>query len=146
MTNEVIKARTKSSGDAAVDGLLAGLGAGLAMAVYLIVAGVLGGESPGLVLSRFAVGEIVSPLVGAISHLATSAIYGAVFGILVHVLPRRLPGWLSGLLYGVMLFMIAQFLILPGTDSPLREFSGAHFAVAHLVFGLGLGLLTHRKR
>ena len=53
MANEVIKTGTKSSGDAAVDGLLAGLGAGIAMAAYLIVAGVLGGESPVLVLSRF---------------------------------------------------------------------------------------------
>ena len=145
MANEVIKARTKSSGDSAVDGLLAGLGAGVAMAGYLVVMGWLSGESVALVFGRFAVGEIVSPLVGALSHLATSAIYGAVFGILVHVLPQRLPSWLSGLFYGAVLFMIAQFLILPGTDSPLREFTEAHFAVAHLVFGLGLGLLTRRQ-
>ena len=42
-----------TAGDAAVDGLLAGAAAGIAMAAYLVVIGLVAGEGPAVVLARF---------------------------------------------------------------------------------------------
>ncbi len=51
--SELLAARQASLGEAAVDGLLAGIGAGAAMAAYLVLAGLLMGEAPGVMLGRF---------------------------------------------------------------------------------------------
>src|SRR3990172_2995110 len=77
-------------GDAAVDGLLAGGGAGVLMAAYLIVAGLVMGETVGVVLGRFDPGQGGAPLVGALAHLATAGVYGVIFGLLGRFAPR---GW-----------------------------------------------------
>ena len=135
-------------GDAAVDGLLAGGGAGLLMAAYLIVVGLAMGETVGVVLGRFDPGQGGAPLVGALAHLATAGVYGVIFGLLGRFVPRgwrgRVPGWLAGLVYGLALFAVALAL-LPAVASPLQEIPRLHFAVAHVIYGLTLGFLFHRK-
>ena len=52
-TEKTVDERRQTAGDAAVDGLLAGAAAGIAMAVYLVVAGLLAGEGPASVFARF---------------------------------------------------------------------------------------------
>ncbi len=135
-------------GDAAVDGLLAGGGAGVLMAAYLIVAGLAMGETVGVVVGRFDPGRGGAPLVGALAHLATAGVYGVVFGLLGRFVPRgwrgRVPGWLAGLVYGLALFAVA-LVLLTAVASPLLEIPSPHFAVAHLIYGLTLGFLFHRK-
>ena len=135
-------------GDAAVDGLLAGGGAGVLMAAYLIVAGLVMGETVGVVLGRFDPGQGGAPLVGALAHLATAGVYGVIFGLLGRFVPRgwrgRVPGWLAGLVYGLALFAVA-LVLLPAVASPLQEIPRLHFAVAHVIYGLTLGFLFHRK-
>ena len=135
-------------GDAAVDGLLAGGGAGLLMAAYLIVAGLVMGEGIGTMLGRFDPGQGGAPLVGALAHLATAGVYGVIFGLLGRFVPRgwrgRVPGWLAGLVYGLALFAVA-LVLLPAVASPLQEIPRLHFAVAHVIYGLTLGFLIHRK-
>ena len=135
-------------GDAAVDGLLAGGGAGVLMAAYLIVAGLVMGETVGVVLGRFDPGQGGAPLVGALAHLATAGVYGVIFGLLARFVPRgwqgRVPGWLAGLVYGLALFAVA-LVLLPAVASPLQEIPRLHFAVAHVIYGLTLGFLIHRK-
>ena len=135
-------------GDAAVDGLLAGGGAGLLMAAYLIVAGLAMGETVGVVLGRFDPGQGGAPLVGALAHLATAGVYGVIFGLLRRFVPRgwrgRVPGWLAGLVYGLALFAVA-LVLLPAVASPLQEIPRLHFAVAHVIYGLTFGFLIHRK-
>ncbi|MBI3359591.1 MAG: hypothetical protein HY023_00595 [Chloroflexi bacterium] len=137
-------------GDAAVDGLIAGIGAGVLMAAVLIVAGLLVGDGPGVVLGRFDPGAAASPVTGGLMHLAVSGVYGALFGLgrrLMSGWPplSRLPGWLIGLAYGLLLWAVAQALLPPGTESPLRELPALHFALAHAAFGLTLGLALPRK-
>jgi hypothetical protein len=149
---EPVATRGNSLGDAAVDGLFCGLGAGLLMGAYLVLAGLLAGEGPGVTLARFSVAGPVSPLTGLITHLAVSAVYGMFFGVLVGLISRslpgggarRLPGWLAGLLYGGALYAIAQLVILPETNSALLEIPPLHFLAAHLLFGLLLGSLLGR--
>ena len=135
-------------GDAAVDGLLAGAGAGLLMAAYLIIVGLALGEEIGTVLGRFDPAQGGAPVVGALAHLATAVVYGVIFGLSWRFMPRgwrsRVPGWLSGLIYGLALFVFALVLV-PAVASPLREIPALHFAVAHVLHGLTLGFLFQRR-
>ena len=136
-------------GDAAVDGLLAGGGAGLLMAAYLIVVGLAMGETVGVVLGRFDPGRGGAPVVGALAHLATAGIYGALFGMGWRFVPGRwrgrVPGGLAGLVYGLALFALAAAVFLPAIASPLREIPLLHFTAAHALYGLALGWLLARR-
>ncbi len=137
--------KSKSLGDAAVDGLLAGLWAGVVMAIYLLVTGVVGGDALGNILGRFAPGEPTTPVAGALSHLAVAAIYGAMFGVMANVLRKRVPIWAAGLVFGLGLFLIAQYALLPGTGSALLEVSPVHFGIAHGLYGGMLGWQVERR-
>lgn len=137
--------KNSKTGDAAVDGLLAGLGAGVVMAVYLLITGMLGGETMGTTLGRFAPGGETTPLPGLLSHLAVSGIYGAVFGVIYLPLRKRVPAWVAGLVYAGVVFLVAQYVLLPGTGSSLLEISPVHFGLAHLLYGGVLGWQVGRR-
>jgi hypothetical protein len=77
--------------------------------------------------------------------MAVSAIYGAMFGLVAQTINRRIPPWLSGLIYGLLLYSLARFILLPQMGSPLMEIPASHFAAAHVIYGLILGVLTSRK-
>ena len=104
--------------DVAVDGLWRGALAGAAMALYLMIVTTALGDAPFSLLARFTSQEVeVSPLVGGLSHLATSAIYGALFAILWHVIARRSRqrSWalLGGLVYAALLFSFSNSSCCP---------------------------------
>jgi hypothetical protein len=136
-------------GDAAVDGLLAGVAAGFAMAAYFVAVGLLAGDGMETILGRFAPGDTTSPLSGALMHLAVSGVYGLVFGLVRGLTARlwrlRLPGWLTGSVYGLVLVALAEAVILPGTGLLLQEIPFVHFALAHIIYGLSLGYLVDRS-
>jgi hypothetical protein len=136
-------------GDAAVDGLLNGVVAGLVMAAYLVVIGLVTGDGPATVLSRFALSEAPSPLTSALMHLAVAGVYGILFGLgwrfTARVWRHKLPAWLWGLAYGLVLLLLAETVILRGTNLPLLESSTVHFALAHVIYGLTLGFLIDRR-
>lgn len=101
----------RTTSDAAVDGLLAGIGAAIIMALFLLAAGFLSGDSPAIVLGRFDPLEGGSPLTGLLTHLAVAAIYGLVFGLIFLALVRLRPslmkfGWLAW-------SMACSFMVLP---------------------------------
>jgi hypothetical protein len=134
-------------GEAAVDGLLAGVGAGAAMAAYLLGIGWLVGEAPADMLGRFDPSAGGSALVGLLAHLATAGVYGGLFGLGWRILRRfwpRLPGALVGLVYGLLLYGLAQGVLLPWANSALLAIPPVHFAIAHLIYGLALGLVGRR--
>lgn len=137
--------RNTKLGDAAVDGLLGGLGAGLAMAVFLLAAELLGGIGAAVTLGRFAPSGNGNPVTGALSHLAVAAIYGAIFGGLTLPIRNRIPQWLAGIIYGLVLFAIARGALLPGAGSALMEISPIYFAIAHVLYGGVLGWIVGRK-
>lgn len=150
-THWVVKEKFET-GDVTVDGLFHGALAGALMLVFLGIAGIARGESPLDLLSRFAPNPDASPVIGALLHLAVSAIYAAVFYAVWNVLSarrRRGPSArrdvLAGLLFGSALFLLAQWIILPGTASPLAAIPPAMFMAAHLVYGLALGWLFYRS-
>ena len=151
MTQELSAARKRvTTGDAAVDGLLAGIVAGLAMALFLLVVGALSGVTPAGVIGRFDPAQANSPVVGLFTHLAVSAIYGVIFGLLFQALVRLRPslprlGWLVGLVYGLVLYAIARGAFWAGVDSGLAYYTTTILLLAHAVYGLVTGTVIGRK-
>ena len=149
-TQKGVDGRLRTAGDAAVDGLLAGAVAGIVMAAYLVVTGLLAGEGPASVLVRFDPAKQGSPLAGAVVHLAVSAVYGLLFGLVYRLVGRgrlrgRTAGALMGLVYGLVLLLVAQGLTAVDAGAALREIPTVHFALAHLIYGLVLGWMVARN-
>jgi hypothetical protein len=140
-------------GDAAVEGLFGGMIAGIAMVVYLLLAGLTFGAGPLVILSHFGGSGGSTPLVGLLLHLGVSGVYGIVFA-LIRQLTAQCRGfrptlWLVGVLggaYGLVLWLLAQSILLPATSSSLMAIPGGHLLVAHLIFGIFLGLFTNLER
>ena len=144
-----IEQGTRSLGDSAVDGLFGGAIAGFIMGIYLVIAGLINGDGPGTVIGRFTPSGDGSPLVGALGHLAVSAVYGAIFALLLGQVGRIRPSllrfsWLLGAVFGLGLWLAAEFIILPAVDSPLQLIPPIHFALSHLIYGLVLGAAVSR--
>ena len=140
----------KSLGDTAVDGLLAGIGAGLVMALFLLLIGLLNGDLATAVFGRFDPGQNQQWLTGLVIHLAVSSIYGIVFGLLYLVLIRIRPSWarlswLLGLAYGLLLYGVVQTALATGIDSGLVQFTAVILLLAHAIYGLVLGIILGRK-
>jgi len=144
MSDNINTIRSLSSGDRAVSGLLGGFLGGLAMGGVIILAGLLVGDGWQQALNRFNPFGQQSPLQGILLHLGVSGVYGIVYGLLQPVVPRRMPGWAAGLLYGLLLFGLAQIIILPQTGSGLGNLPVWALAAAHAVFGLVLGWRSQR--
>lgn len=142
------KTQPQTFGEAAVEGLLAGSLAGVVMALYLLAASGLSGEGPATLLARFDGTGGGQPLTGALNHLAVSAVYGAAFGGLRRFIPFRRNDWrlglLCGLAFGLALWALALSVLLPAA-SPLRAIPPVHFAVAHAIYGLVLGIYVNRQ-
>jgi hypothetical protein len=144
--------RTQSGwGDAAVDGLLSGVAAGVLMAVLLLAAGALGGHGWDWVLRQFDPGAAPTPLMGAVTHLAIAGVYGILFASLWRLIAPiggRLPAWLAGLIFGVLLWLLAA-----GVNTARANLGGgwllgipaAQLAAAHLLYGASLGWLVSRR-
>ena len=138
--------------DRIIDGLFAGIIAGVVMAGYLLVVGMIIGDSPTEILLRFALNEGDPALIGGLFHLAVSAVYGALFGLGFYALSRfwrrELPLWMASLLgaaYGFLLYTLALTIILPGTNSALSQVPQLHFAIAHVIFGICLSTILGRN-
>ena len=134
------------AGDAAVNGLFGGLVAGVGMAIALVITGLVTGSSVPTTLARFDPSNSGEALTGAVAHLAVSGIYGLVFGLiwsaatrLMRVHPSFRQAILTGGGYGLLLWLAANFVLLPGTQSPLSDIAIWQFFSAHLVYGLLLG-------
>jgi hypothetical protein len=143
-----ISRRKTNLSDAAVSGLFAGLGAGLLMAMYVGLVGLFLGKGAGVYLGYFSPGGNGGPLQGTLAHLAVSGVYGMLFGLGWSFTrgkrSGRVPGWMRGLAFGILLWVLARFAILPGTGSPLRAIPGVHLFIAHLLYGLALGITIGR--
>jgi hypothetical protein len=142
-------------GGAAVDGLLAGVGAGLAMALFLALAALTLGQRPDTLLGRFDPSGAGSPATGTLAHLAVAGVYGALFGGAWRLIPIRRGGLAMGLLcgsaYGLALWAVAAGALSstgqpPLLFSALKEVPAAHLVLAHLVYGLALGVIFHRGK
>ncbi|MEZ4766879.1 MAG: hypothetical protein R2844_00425 [Caldilineales bacterium] len=146
-STDTFSSKRTTAGDAAVGGLFHGLVAGLAMAVYIVLAGLMQGIGPVMIWTRLG-GALDNPVSGLLAHLAVSGVYGVVWGLLwrpLHSRLSRIPAWAAGLVYGLVLMVIAQAAVA-ALNPLLMDIGLAHRLVAHLVYGLVLGLLTARSQ
>jgi hypothetical protein len=149
-----IQFKTVRLADSAVDGLIAGAGAGAAMAAFLVVMEwAMNAVSPGAVMARFDPGSQPVGLTGLFLHLAVSAVYGLVFGsiwrLIVQWLPVRWTGWLLfglGGLYGSAIFLVAVLAFSRAGDQALFGFSPLIFWLAHVLYGGLLALFMGRMQ
>ena len=137
-------------GDAAVDGLLNGVIAGVVMGLYMLLVFLANNVPIGEILSYFS-NTTTSPIIGALIHLAISGIYGVLFGLVYSQLTNHWQMlsslWIavtSGLAYGAILWLVASFIVFRGSLMAVG-IPGEHLLIAHLFFGLLLGLLTKRS-
>lgn len=147
------RGQDSATGDAAVEGLFGGMIAGIAMMIYLLLAGLTFGEGPLTMLSHFGESGGSTPLAGLLLHLGVSGVYGIAFALICQLTARRRGFrptlWVVGVLggaYGLVLWLLAKSILLPATSSPLMTMPGGHLLVAHLIFGIFLGLLTNPER
>lgn len=130
-------------------GAVAGVAGGIVMSVPLGMVGMLP-MIAGLVGSGSAV-------VGAIVHLAISAIIGATYGLLLGAsADRYATGWWIGLVYGAAWWVLGPLLIMPvmlgmGPQLGMALTTDMLMSlVVHMLFGVVTGLaypfLLHRAR
>lgn len=137
-------------GETAVDGLLAGLAAGAAMVLFLLVVGLAGGVSLATTLGYFDPAQNGNWLNGLLGHLAVSGVYGAGFGLLWRWVVRLRPAvgrytWLLGVVYGVVLLGVARGVLLRTVEAGVGQIAPLPFALGHLVYGAVVGRLVNRK-
>jgi uncharacterized membrane protein YagU involved in acid resistance len=148
LTNDKLQA-----GDAAVKGLFNGFIAGIGMAVVLVAAGLVSSVPATSTLAQFTPTLNSSLVTGVLAHLAVSGIYGLVFGLLCSTVHRWIrvdsglwQAILAGTAYGFLLWLGAQYILLPTTGAALGSLPAGQFLLAHLAYGLILGgLFGHNK-
>ena len=150
-SSNVINQRKKSIGDVAVDGLLAGMAAGVVMALWLVLVGLLDGEGPAAILGRFDPGVGGSPLIGALMHLAVAGFYGVGLALILRLLAGRGMAtnravWLLSAAYGLILWLAARLIVLPGLNQALGDIATFNLLGAHILYGLILGYLLGRHQ
>lgn len=145
-------ANAHSFGEAVVDGLLAGVGAGGVMAACLVLAGLALGVGPGPVLGSLDVSGANAPAAGLLAHLAVAGVFGAVFGGAWRFTPWRRTeirlSLLCGLGYGGLLWATAAGLWQPALAGRAHLFAGMpawQLLAAHSAYGLTLSLLFSRS-
>jgi hypothetical protein len=137
--------KRESLGDMAVDGLLGGLGGGAAMALYLVLVSLIGGQGAVALLDRFVLSG-GTPLMLLMLQLALAAVYGIVFAMLWWLIVGRirLPLLGSAVGYGFVLWLIVMLWVLPREGTPLEFGAVLHILIAHLLYGLLLGIALRR--
>ncbi|MBP6017323.1 MAG: hypothetical protein KA586_11430 [Candidatus Promineofilum sp.] len=146
----IVAQQRKTVGDLAVDGLLMGMAASLAMGGALLLLELLDRVGPVELLGRFDPANGGSAVAGGLMFLAVAGLYGVVYAVVYRLSPGSGMiwtrfGWLIGAAYGLCLWLLAQYVFLPGLHSALETIPSSHFAAAHLVYGLTLGYLWGRS-
>ena len=98
-------------------------------------------------LSDLGIGPII---VGTLLHLLFSALLGAVFGIVSRRWLRLpsdygMPVWI-GVTYGIMIWMLAYFVVLPLANPSLLATYAPSFIIQNIVYGIVTGLLYTQLR
>lgn len=151
-----IKSITKpqiSPGDLAVDGIFTGIEAGIIMAVYLVAVSAQNHISPVELLSAFSFSSSPTWISGLLTHLAVSSIYGIFFNIGIYFTFCKSSSLkvsffvpFSGLIYGSLLWIAAEFYLFDFTTFQLKAMPANILLVAHLIYGVVLGILVQRRR
>ena len=138
-------------------GAIAGLAGGVAMAIVAALLSASMGQDIWHEPKRIAVivygpTALISPgfdpgpvLVGSLIHLLVAALLGAIFGIVtrrwLHLTSDFGTPVMAGLVYGLLIWMVAYFVVLPLINPVLLEVYTPAFIIQHVVYGVVLGLV-----
>ena len=141
--HETLVARRVSLVGVVTNGIFNGLLAGVMMALYMALAGLVVGGSNWAFMGYLDITHSGVPGQVILTHLAISAAYGVIYG-LVRRLTRLdqqnlLPRWLAGVTYGLLLWTISIAWILPKDHFVLSPLPAGYLLFAHLIYGLVLG-------
>lgn len=133
-------------------GAVAGIVAGIVIAVWVMSIGAALGDDlsvamktaaypmlgPRVLLPGF---DATALLLGLISHVAVSLVWGVMFAFVAFGLARAGTVW-AGLLWGIVVWIGMFYVVLPLTDAGVitQRTPIARAVVEHLVFGLAVGV------
>ena len=141
-------------------GLIAGLIAGIVMAMFMMLVTGLSGQ--GFLAPLYAIAATFNPswamtkgfavapiLVGLMVHMMNSAVFGLIFALLARLLfPRALTlplAAVAGSVWGLILLGVNQLIILPLVDTPLVTATNGIFGwwlIGHLMYGVVFGVIA----
>jgi hypothetical protein len=126
-------------------GAVGGLLAGIVMALALMIIYAITGDGffrPMEALGSIWYGEMMADDAGAaVAGIATALVLSVVFGLIYAFMITyvRIEPLLTGLVFGVVVWLIAYFIVGSATDFFGDELSLWSFLVASALFGLALG-------
>jgi len=85
--------------------------------------------------------EALPVVLGLMGHMMNSVILGAGFAYItrpVHGSRSELVGF--GVVYGIVVMFVMWLVLLPLVDPVMLRVNGVNFLVAHVMWGVGLGL------
>jgi hypothetical protein len=124
-----------------VEALIPG-GAGLWAAPTYIAATVLRQLQ---IVARPVAFDAFAIVAGLMGHMMNSVVLGLVFAVAIAPQVKSLGGKIvAGMLYGAVVYAVMWFAVVPLVDPVLLNLNGLLFLLAHLMWGVALGALTHR--
>ena len=138
--------------------LVAGLVAGIVMAMWQMMVEAFGGNgfwSPSVYIAATLLRNLqsvampvpfdfVSVMVGLMGHMMNSVIFGLIFTFLIGARFHSLVGQVvAGLIYGVVIFLVMQLIFVPILDPVMLRLNTIAFLIAHMMFGVVLGALNY---
>lgn len=151
----------QNTGRFVVVSAIAGMVAGLIMAMYAMVASafflgqgfftplygiaspIVGSEAMMTSMEKGLYFTLGPAILGLVIHMMWSALYGIIFGQVVQA--ARLTGAaavVGGMVYGVVVMLFMSFVVLPivGAGAMPAMIGWVSFTIEHLMFGVVLGL------
>ena len=132
-------------------GAVAGILAGSAMAIFLMLLAMIAGEGFWLPLKKISVTllgesaiqnsvfELLPVIVGILIHFATAIAFGIVFAFIEERRQSYSSAVRAGIIYGLNVWIIMHFLVLPVINPVLAGMPYLLFAILHIIFGGTLG-------
>ncbi len=150
-----------NTGKFVVNGAIAGIIAGVVMAMYAMMASVTflhqGFFTPLYGIAAPIVGKqametsmgqsfyftLGPAMIGLVIHMMVSAVFGIIYGFAARAL--HIAGFVSvaaGMMYGVVILLVMSFVVLPiiGSGSMPSTIGWPSFTVEHLMYGVAIGL------
>lgn len=85
-------------------------------------------------------------VLGLMGHMMNSVIFGLIFMAIVARSIRSRRGLVfSGAVYSLVIFVVMWYAVAPIVDPVILNLNATVFAIAHIMWGLALGLLVPRS-
>ena len=118
-------------------------GAGFWSPVVFIAATILRGLQSVQIPVPF---DLVGIVVGLMGHMMNSVIFGFIFVAILGRFAMSRPALAGiGIVYSLVIFAMMWYAIVPAVDPVMLRLNGTVFAIAHMMWGAGLGLLIPQR-